>query len=316
MKNLLILTTFFLFFSSVASAQILDKVLKSVEKTNKILDEADKMLGIDNSSSSSSRGRKGSGFQIVSPNPDIEIQVTRCIASGSSVIIDFTLTNYASDASIEFDRGSIAFDDMGNQYANFNAAGGGAPEWTKKTLYPTDIPVKCRMWIDNVKENATSFKRINLVTYCPALEMTYKNPIMFYNMPISRKDNSATISPEEETTSSQSSENTLESTKEIDEDFDVFEDKFIGNSRFQTARIKFDNLGYNADGEKWTRENWNILKNKPSSMENSEQYKYDQTLSDKQCVQKIWIPDSDFLLEYTYSKMNGKWYLIKVIERF
>ena len=41
MKNLLILTTCFLMFSSVASAQFLDKVLKGVEKTNKILDETD-----------------------------------------------------------------------------------------------------------------------------------------------------------------------------------------------------------------------------------------------------------------------------------
>lgn len=316
MKHLLIIFSLFFAFTTPVSAQkFLDKVLKGVEKTNKILDETDKLFGNDNTPTSSA-GRKGGGFKIVPPNPNIEIKVTRCMAFGNNVIIDFILTNYGSDASIEFMRGSVAYDDLGNQYPNFYTGGGGDSEWNQKMLYPTEIPVKCRMTIDNVKENASNFKRINLAVYCPALKLNANTPIMFYNMPITRRDDSATIEPEEETTPSQNTENILESTTEIDEDFDVFEDMFTENPRFQTARIKFDNLGYNADGEKWTQENWRIFKNKPSSMQNSKQYKYDQTISDKQCVQKIWIPDSNFLLEYTYSKMNGKWYLIKVIERF
>ena len=78
MKNLLILTTFFLMFSSVASAQFLDKVLKGVEKTNKILDETDKMLGNDKEGTSTQRrSKRVTGFQIVSPHPDLEIQFKR-----------------------------------------------------------------------------------------------------------------------------------------------------------------------------------------------------------------------------------------------
>lgn len=201
----IIVTTLFLLLPGTGSAQsFLDKVLKGVEKTNKILDETDKMLGNDNDGTSSqSHSKRTKGFQIVSPHPDLEIKVTRCIAAGSKVIIDFVLTNYASDVNIDLgNRGSVAFDDLGNQYPNFSAAGGGDPEWTATTLYPTDVPVKCRMWINNVKSDATTFKRINLIAYCPTLGMTYQNPIMFYNLPITRKDNSATLPPAEPARSS------------------------------------------------------------------------------------------------------------------
>lgn len=312
MKNLLIIFTLLLALPNTVSAQkFLDKVLKGVEKTNKILDETDKILGTgDNTSSSGNKNSRTKGFQIVSPHPDLTVQITRCKGTGNTVIIDFLLTFEGEDGKIRFnDSSSKAFDDLGNEYQPDNLIGGNGDRYSS-TFLPADVAVKCHMRIEGVKSQATMFKRVNIYA-------GLTNDIMIYNLPITWKDNSATLPPSEpETVSTSDAKETLESTKEIDEDFDVFEDKFIGNSRFQTARIKFDNLGYNADGEKWTRENWNILKNKPSSMENSKQYKYDQTLSDKQCVQKIWIPDSDFLLEYTYSKMNGKWYLIKVIERF
>lgn len=199
MKNLIILFTLFFALPYTVSAQkFLDKVLKGVEKTNKILDETDKILGGDNPSSSSSRGRRTTGFQIVSPNPDIEIQVTRCIASGSSVIIDFTLTNYVQDAYIEFlYRSSTTYDDLGNQYSSFRCAAGNDSDWKEKALFPKEIPVKCRIWIENLQNNATSFKRINLAAYSPDLKLTSKQPIIFYNLPITRKDNSATLPPPE-----------------------------------------------------------------------------------------------------------------------
>lgn len=313
-------------FPFPASAQsFLDKVLKGVEKTNKILDETDKMLGTGESSSSTSRknANRVKGFQIVSPHPDLDVKVTRCIASGKSVTIDFTLTNYAQDAHIDY--GIIAqsslFDELGNQYRNQEVAGGG-PNWSRTTLYPTDIPVKCRMWVENVPSNITLFKRINIVGYCNSLNMDANHFIQIYNLPITRKDNTASLPVAEEeshsteATTTQTDTGSLESEKAADEDFDAFEEKFVSNPRFQMLRIKFENLGYNGEGEKWTQENWSIFKNKPSSMQHSSEYKYEQKLSETLCVQRIWIPDSEFTLEYTYFKINGKWYLVKAFERF
>lgn len=304
-----------------ASAQsFLDKVLKGVEKTNQILDETDKMLGGDGNSSSSKGGRLGAGFRVASPHPDLEIQVTRCITAGKDAIIDFTLTNHGEDTRIELNgRNSTAFDNLGNQYEQFRMSAGDLSQsnWTYQTLFPTDIPVKCRILIGNIKSDATTFKRLNVVGNCSILNMDSNNPIMISNLPITQQDNSATLAAPAPT-SEASSTGTLESATPApaaDEDFRTFEDKFIGNPRFQMQRIKFENLGNNGDGEKLTQENWVIMKNKASSV-NNQQYKYDEKLTADTCIQKVWIEDSEFTLEYTYTRINGKWYLTKVFERF
>lgn len=199
MKNLLILTTFFLFFSSVSSAQILDKVLKGVEKTNKILDEADKMFGNDNSSPSSSRRKQASGFQIVSPHPDIEIQFKRCIISGSTVILDMIITNYGKDATIQLGGSSYTqvYDDMGNQYdkTSVSIADGEMRDW-QSALFPTEVPLKFRMQISDVNPEASMFKRINLNIYSKTIK--FDEVIILYNVPITRRNNTAQIAPSDE----------------------------------------------------------------------------------------------------------------------
>lgn len=323
-----ICSLFMLFPLSVSAQSFLDKVLKGVEKTNKILDETDKMLGTgDNSSSSSQRtANRVKGFQIVSPHPDLDIQVTRCITAGNTIIMDFILTNHTVDTRIDFNSNStIAFDNLGNQYTKIGVSAGGEGQWKTKILCPTDVPIKGRMQLEGIRQDATLFKRINIVGYCNVLNMDADHPIQIYNLPITRKDNTATLPPSGEATtsvstqtqtSSQTKTGSLESGKTVNEDFTTFEDKFVSNPRFQMLRIKFDNLGNNGEGEKWTQENWSIFKNKPSSMQNSGEYQYEQKLSDTQCIQRIWIPDSEFTLEYTYSKINGKWYLVKAFERF
>lgn len=312
-------------FPFPASAQsFLDKVLKGVEKTNKILDETDKMLGTGESSSSTSRknANRVKGFQIVSPHPDLDIQVTRCLASGTTVLVDLILTNHTVDTSIDFySFSTVAFDDLGNQYKNIGVGAGGEGHWNSKMLYPTDVPIKGRIKLEAISQDATLFKRINLVGYCSELNMNEEHPIQIYNLPITRKDNRAALPSSQEesvqpSASPQTDTGSLESEKAADEDFDAFEEKFISNPRFQMLRIKFENLGYNGEGEKWTQENWSIFKNKPSSMQHSSEYKYEQKLSETLCVQRIWIPDSEFTLEYTYFKINGKWYLVKAFERF
>lgn len=199
MKNLLILTTFFLLLSSVASAQILDKVLKGVEKTNKILDEADKMFGNDNSSPSSSRRKQASGFQIVSPHPDIEIQFKRCIISGSTVILDMIITNYGKDATIQLGGSSYTqvYDDMGNQYdkTSVSIADGEMRDW-QSALFPTEVPLKFRMQISDVNPEASMFKRINLNIYSKTIK--FDEVIILYNVPITRRNNAAQIAPSDE----------------------------------------------------------------------------------------------------------------------
>lgn len=200
MRNLLILSTLLFALSTSVSAQgFLDKVLKGVEKTNKILDETDKMLGNDKSSSSSSRRRQSSEFQIVSPHPDIDIQFKRCVISGSTAIIDMIITNYGKDATIQLGGYSNkVFDDEGNQYPNTRTsiADGEMQDWDQ-ALFPTDVPLKFRLEIYNVSSKAEIFKRINLNIYSESI--SFSKPIILTNVPITRKDNSVKIVSDDET---------------------------------------------------------------------------------------------------------------------
>lgn len=314
---IIICSLLFAFPFSGSAQSFLDKVLKGVEKTNQILDETDKILGTgSNTSSSGKNTHRGRGFRIIPSLPEMNVQITRCVGIGEMVIIDFLIINEGRDQKISFSyRNSTAYDNLGNQYMPNDLKGGNSSSYGS-TLLPADVPVKCRMEIDGVNPDATLFKIINVAT-------GLDKPIQISNLPITWKNTEAILPPAEEESvpsqepaSAQTDTGSLESAKTEDEDFDSFEEKFVSNPRFQMLRIKFDNLGYNGEGEKWTQENWSIFKAKPSSLQQSGEYKYEQKASDNQCVQRIWIPDSEFTLEYTYSKINGKWYLVKAFERF
>lgn len=106
------------------------------------------------------------------------------------------------------------------------------------------------------------------------------------------------------------------------EDFHAFEKKFVSDAKFQMSRIIFDNLGYKYDeepeskGVKYTPDNWTTLKNTLDDVRKMGQFKTKRELTADKCVQKIWIQDSSFILEYTYTKIKGKWYLTKVFESY
>lgn len=111
------------------------------------------------------------------------------------------------------------------------------------------------------------------------------------------------------------------SLEQVNEDFYEFEKKFVSDAKFQMSRIVFDNLGYKLDddpeseGTKYSPKNWTLFKKTFDDVRKMGQFKTKMELTTDKCVQKIWIEDSSFLLEYTYTRINGKWYLTKVFER-
>ena len=111
-----------------------------------------------------------------------------------------------------------------------------------------------------------------------------------------------------------------ESSKSINEDFYTFEKRFVSDAEFQMSRIIFDNLGYKFDDDpeaeriKYSPENWNLFKTTLSEVRKAGQYQTDMKLSRDKCVQRIWLRSSSFALEYTYTKIKGKWFLTKVFE--
>jgi hypothetical protein len=108
-------------------------------------------------------------------------------------------------------------------------------------------------------------------------------------------------------TSNQESE-----SKSSIENFDEFYIKFHSDSVFQMSRIVFPLEGISVDGfeqQEWTRENWEILKTSVYDIDTAE-YKWSVNKTAKEFVEKIWIEDSGFSLEYRYKIIKGKWFLV------
>lgn len=111
LKALVVIVCLLMGSAIEGSAQsFMGKVLKGIEKTNEALDKADKFLNGEKDNSKkqslgnqrSHQGRPVSGFKIQSPHPDFAVQVQRCMASSSKVIIDLMVTNYSGDTTIDF----------------------------------------------------------------------------------------------------------------------------------------------------------------------------------------------------------------------
>lgn len=185
-----------LFFSVNCMAQgFLEGVLKAAGDA--AIDEAVDGIKGKKSSKKPAATKKVTGFKVVSPHPDLEIEMTRCIASGKTVVIDFVLTNHGSDTEICLAGGegttSKVYDDEGNVYSYNNvlisvAGSNLTSSWTRNLIYPTDVPIKCRMQIEKVEESVLNFSRINLVGDCNSMGLNRDKPILFHNVPITREE--------------------------------------------------------------------------------------------------------------------------------
>lgn len=246
--------------------------------------------------------------RISSPHFDVKIKFVRCVASGGTVLLDLQVTKRGGDAKINFGSVSnVAVDDMGKQYKmEYSVAGG---KWrsgytSEAELFMSDVPTMVSYRISNVPERAKMFRRINLKVYSPQVQMS-SEPVKIMNVPIEREEMSEEpVSPMTQ-----------------GEDFGSFEKRFVADAEFQMSRIIFNDLGYKYSddpesvGEKWSPENWNLFKNTLDDVRKMGQFKTKRELISDKCVQTIWIESSGFLLEHTYTRINGKWFLTKVIER-
>lgn len=174
----------------------LDKVVKGLEKTNQALESADRLFGGQNTQRSRRKAVKG--FRIESPHPDLEISCERCIASSTTVLMDFYVVNYGADATLDFmPYNNVAIDDAGTQYAMQVRVADG--EWVSATsaagLFPTEVPIKLSVQIKDVPEEVQMFRRLHLNINCPRLNLRGSDPIKVYNLPILRRPPMAMTMP-------------------------------------------------------------------------------------------------------------------------
>ena len=96
------------------------------------------------------------------------------------------------------------------------------------------------------------------------------------------------------------------------EDFSEFNRKFHSDSIFQMERIKFPidgELTTRNGKEKWSKENWKILK-KQFGAEVLSGFDHNTELKDNIATEKISLPDGSLSYETKFEIKDKKWFLV------
>jgi len=83
------------------------------------------------------------------------------------------------------------------------------------------------------------------------------------------------------------------------------------------SRIKFPLKGFMVDGleqENWKKKNWSTLKTKVYDIDTT-MYMTDYIKTYKSFIEKVWIKDSGFFVEYRFKVIRRKWYLVYAVDQ-
>lgn len=104
--------------------------------------------------------------------------------------------------------------------------------------------------------------------------------------------------------------------KQTMEDFETFYDRFHTDESFQRSRVQWPLQGMTLeDGDEipWTRDNFPIMKVRIYDIDTSE-YKTEYKKESTRFTQRVWLEDSDFSSEFRFECIEGKWYLVYVLD--
>lgn len=108
------------------------------------------------------------------------------------------------------------------------------------------------------------------------------------------------------------------------ERFDVFYQRFHKDSLFQLSRVKFPLPGVNTEVDHvwkqkygadpvnyhWTKQDWPMHR----LLTDTVTYKIRRRKEKGMLVEDIYIPDSDFLFTRKFRLLDGKWFLVYMLE--
>ncbi len=111
-----------------------------------------------------------------------------------------------------------------------------------------------------------------------------------------------------------SCKNQLAKSIPADEPFDVFFDRFHADSIFQMSRIQFPLPGVNTDHMQmedtvyhWTESNWEL--HHDFNLDTTD-FIVEKNILDSLVVEKIYLENSGFIVERTFKKLEGLWFLV------
>ncbi len=100
------------------------------------------------------------------------------------------------------------------------------------------------------------------------------------------------------------------------EDFDTFYNRFHEDESFQRTRVRHPLGGMMVEeGEEiaWTRQNFPLMKVRIQEVDTKE-YKVSTKKDATSFTQRVWLEDSEFSSEYKFELIDGKWYLVYVMD--
>lgn len=133
--------------------------------------------------------------QIVTGHPDFKVKVTRCAASGKTVVLDMVFTNVSANDVEDWQIGtyngsfSVVYDSEGNIYegnklavkvSNYDYS-----SWFQRMKMISDVPMKVSLQIKGVPETVESLARVDLEVKIPLFNVG-SSPVKIKNIPISR----------------------------------------------------------------------------------------------------------------------------------
>lgn len=174
-----------------ASAQFWKQLGKVAEGVGKAALES-----VTNQPATTSQPAQSSGKRIVTGHPDFKIEIKRCAASGTTVVLDMIVTN-VSDTDVQFEvRGSgwrtKLYDNLGNIYEAKDIYVKIANKEYTTSIHtiklisnlPTDFTIKA----ENISEKATSFALVEPHIYSQEWGITKAGDVKLRNIPITRDE--------------------------------------------------------------------------------------------------------------------------------
>ncbi len=133
--------------------------------------------------------------QIVTGHPDFKVKVTRCAASGKTVVLDMVFTN-VSETDVEnwgisthYNTKTVVYDSEGNVFKGNDLAvkvSNYDYSWNFGNLKMiSDVPMKVSLQIKGVPETVESLARVDLSVTIPFFNIG-NTPVKIKNIPISR----------------------------------------------------------------------------------------------------------------------------------
>lgn len=161
-------------------------------------EEAEEMISTDNSMTQNFTDpgySQDDGIRIVTGHPDFKIQVTRCAASGKTVVMDMVFLNNGTtdinDIRVFVGRDREVIDTEGNIYKDerlsFSLSGQSYTHDTRDFSIIPGVKMKVSMKVEGVAENAEQFARILMCVDCPSWGLSWEKPVQIRNVPITRE---------------------------------------------------------------------------------------------------------------------------------